>query len=64
MNKIKAHRKAFIHRLLAKKDAKFDAGLHNHQGGGALLPSQLGWGQHKADKNRISLFDPFKGGVR
>lgn len=40
---------------LAAKAAKFDASLHNHQGGGALLPSQLGWGQRKADKNRITL---------
>jgi len=37
--------------------------LHNRQGGGALpLPSQLGWGIRKADRKRVSLFDPFKGG--
>jgi hypothetical protein len=40
-----------------------DIHLHNHQGGGALpTPSQLGWGVRKADRKRISLFDPFRGG--
>lgn len=26
------------------------------------VPSALGWGQHKSRKNKVSLFDPFKGG--
>lgn len=38
----------------ALKDAKSDTGLHNRKGGGRL-PSELGWGQHKADKSRVTL---------
>lgn len=55
--KIKTHRRS-AHRWQAKLSrdlAKADAGMHNHKGGGCLLPSQLGWGQHKANKARITL---------
>ncbi|MER9336464.1 hypothetical protein NKJ06_21130 [Mesorhizobium sp. M0293] len=57
--KYKTHRRA-ANRYQAKaaralRDAKTDTGLHNRHGGGALLPSQLGWGQRKADKSRITL---------
>lgn len=39
---------------LAAKAAKADASLHNRHGGGRL-PSELGWGQHKAEKSRVTL---------
>jgi hypothetical protein len=62
----KAFRSVRVHRSTrAKIDHDIRAAalgdrIHNHIGGGAL-PSQLGWGQHKIDKARITLFDPFKG---
>jgi hypothetical protein len=70
MSKIKGHVKATLHGI-QQRSAKLkhdihkgdDVHLHNRQGGGALpLPSQLGWGIRKADRKRVSLFDPFKGG--
>lgn len=56
--KYKTHRRA-ANRYQAKasralKDAKRETGLHNRHGGGRL-PSDLGWGQHKIDKTRITL---------
>lgn len=39
----------------AIEDAKAQTGLHNRHGGGRLLPSEFGWGQHKIDKRRITL---------
>lgn len=54
----KAQRKVMVHRKTEQKLAHdiraASDRLHNHQGGGAL-PSQLGWGQHKIDKARITL---------
>lgn len=38
--------------------AKYQDGLHNHRGQGAL-PSRLGWGQHRSRKDRVSLPDPW-----
>jgi hypothetical protein len=59
LGKNNAHQK-LAHDL---KVAKYEDGLHNHQGGGTLpLPSTLGWGQHKSRKANVSLFDPFRGG--
>jgi hypothetical protein len=29
--------------------------IHSHAGFGCLPPSQMGWGQHKIDKARITL---------
>jgi hypothetical protein len=60
-----AHRRRVLNRARAKLAHDIhkadDIHLHNRQGGGALpLPSQLGWGQHKARKTRITLFNPFK----
>jgi hypothetical protein len=55
MSKIKRLRNNYRFRAVAEQDAKHDTGLHNRHGGGRLPPSQLGWGQHKADKARVTL---------
>lgn len=56
--KYKTHRRAaarFQAQLSrALKDVRADTGLHNRKGGGRL-PSELGWGQHKAEKSRVTL---------
>ena len=56
--KYKTHRRAAA-RIQAEasralRDAKQETTMHNRHGGGGL-PSQLGWGQHKINKSRITL---------
>ena len=69
MSRVKDHRNSRVkgvtkladkvaHRLMLERDDR----LKNSKGGGGLpLPSTLGWGQHKSKRNKVSLFDPFKG---
>lgn len=39
--------------------AKYEQGLHDHRGGGAL-PRQQGWGQHRTRKDNITLPNPWR----
>jgi hypothetical protein len=61
MNKIRAHRKGRIIGKTRQAEAHRQK-LESEDRQKGDIPSAHGWGQHKSRKNKVSLFDPFKGG--